>query len=268
MTRATFSDRLRAFDRLWLWIAVAGLLLMLLTLGAGPGWADAILTPTWERPEDPQERKQWVLAHSGIFTLITVGEALLILVVVIWGQRWTARRFGLLCPSCGVMLLRYRRAVLGAGKCGGCQAHIIEDAPTPVGDDPLPTRDEFLARLAAHRTAYLRTGLSVPAALLCFLPGFLAIWPFHFWQQDIRAAGIEWLAIMVFYASLIGPLLACLYYVNRWESRLLREHGVVCRWCECSLARFKDKTAETGRCAACGQPAWRDESAPPASGTA
>jgi len=259
MTRAALRDRLRAFDHLWLGIAVGVLLLMLLTIAAAPQWAEALLAPTWERPEDSEERKQWVLAYTGIVTLITVGEALLMLVVVIWGQRWTARKLGLVCPSCGVALLRSRRAVLGAGKCSGCQAHIVADAPVPLSGEPLPTRDEFLKRLAAYKEAYQRTGQwCVPAVLLCFLPGFIMCWPLTVLEPAYRSAGLDWLAIMVFFASMICPVLICMYYVNRWESRLRQENGVVCRWCDYSLTRPKDKTAETGRCAACGQPAWSD----------
>jgi hypothetical protein len=182
-----------------------------------------------------------------------------VLVVLHLAGRWTPARFGLACPSCGAALSRYRHRILGAGTCGHCQAHVIEDAPIELSGAALPTREEFQTRLTEYLTAYRQTGnWLAPAVLLSFLPLFVVMWPVHFFQHSFRAAGLMWLLILLFFGAMIGPHLVCLYYVKRWENRLRHDHGLLCVWCGSNLSRVRDKTAETGRCAACGQPAWKD----------
>jgi hypothetical protein len=265
MTRVTFTERLRAYDRLWRWVFVAACVLEMLAFTTNPKLAQALLEPWWGRPEGPEQRRAWVLAWTGVATLIMSGVALLMLILVIWGGRWTARKFGLLCPCCGARLVRYRYAALGAGTCSRCQARVVEDAPASLGGAPLPTRDEFRARLGEYMAAYRREGeWCVPAVLLCFLPGLLIAWPFSAYVEPcLRPAGLMWLAVLLFFGVLGAPFLVCWYYVSRWESRLQQSHGVVCRWCGAAFTGARGKTAgATGRCGACGQPAWSDTAEP------
>jgi len=265
VTRATFTERLRACDRLWRWVCVMACLLDMLAFAAGPQLAQALLEPWWGRPERSEERRARILAWTGVATLIMSGVALLMLLLVIWGGRWTARKFGLLCPSCGARLVRYRYAALGAGTCGRCQARVVEDAPASLSEAPLPMRDEFLARLGEYKAAYQRDGQwQVPAVLLCFLPGLLVAWPFSAYVEPcLRPAGLMWLAVPLFFGVLGSPFLVCCYCVSRCESRLQQRHGVVCRWCGAAFTGTRGKTAGvTGRCGACGQPAWSDTAAP------
>jgi hypothetical protein len=212
MTRATLTERLRAYDRLWRWVLVATCLLVMLIVAAGPQLAQALLEPWWAQPEGPEERKVWALAWTGVATLLMVGVALLGLVLVRWGNRWAPRKFGLLCPSCGAALAgRNRHAALGAGTCGRCQARVVEDAPISLSGAPLPTRDEFLARLEEYKAAYQRHGgWFVSAPLLCFLPGFLAIWPVAALEPFLRPAGLMWLLVLFFFVALGSPFLVYL----------------------------------------------------------
>jgi hypothetical protein len=261
MTRATLTERLRAYDRLWRWILVAAFLLVMLTVAAGPQLAQTLLDPWWGQPEGPEQRRDWVLAWSAVSCLMMSGLGLLGLVLVRWGGRWAARKFGLLCPSCGVALAGYRHAALGAGTCGRCQARVVEDAPSSLGGAPLPTREEFLARLGEFNAAHQRQGeRDIRFVLLSFLPGFLAGWPFAVYVEPcLRPAGLMWLALLLFLMALSSPFLVCWYYVSRSESRLQQSHGMVCRWCGAGFTGANGKTAAaTGRCGACGQPAWTD----------
>src|SRR5262249_39065853 len=108
MTRPTFSEHLQAYDRLWRCIIVPEYLLLILAFAAGPPLARVLLGP----PEAPEELRVWVLVVSSLMA----GVALLLMVVSAWGTRWTARKFGLLCPSCAAPLTgRNRHAALGAG---------------------------------------------------------------------------------------------------------------------------------------------------------
>jgi hypothetical protein len=268
MTRATFTERLWAYDRLWRWVLVAAGLLVMLMVAAGPQLAQVLLERWWRRPEEPEERRDWVLVWSAVSCLMMSGLTLLALLLVIWGRRWAPRRFGLLCPSCGVVLAEYRHAALGAGTCGRCQAPVVEDAPPCLGGAPLPTRDEFLARLEEYNDAHQRQGQwYIRAVLLSFLPGFLVGWPFRVYQEpSLRPVGLLWLAVLLFLVALTSPFLVCWYFVSRSERRLQQSHGMVCRWCGAGGAGFtgaRGKTAAaTGRCGACGQPAWTDAAEP------
>src|SRR5262245_13423167 len=176
MTRARFSEHLQAYDRRWRWITVAAFLLLVLAFAAGPPLAQVLLYPSLGQLEAPENRQVRVPIVSGLM----VAVALLMLVLLSWATRWTARKFGLLCPSCAASLTgRNRQAALGAGKCGRCQARVVEDAPAPLGGAPLPSRDEFLARLGEYEAAYRREGLrDVCAALLSLPLGGLAAVPF------------------------------------------------------------------------------------------
>jgi hypothetical protein len=265
MTKAVLTERLRAYDRLWRWLLVVTCVLELLAFAAGPQLAQALLERWWGRPEGAEERRAWALAWTGVATLLMVGVALLLLVLVIAGMKWTPRKFGLLCPSCGARLVRYRHAALGAGTCGRCQARVVEEAPASLGGAPLPTREELLARLGKYMAAYRREGeWCVRAALLCFLPGVLVAWPFSAYVEPcLRPAGLMWLAVLLFFGVLSSPFLVCCYYLSRWESRLQQSHGVICPWCGAAFTGARGKTARaTGRCGACGQPAWTDAAEP------
>ena len=257
MTRASLTERLRAYDRLWLRITFPVLAAMLLVVVAGPLFLPLVMRP---RPTPPEGPVKWLAV---IPALTTAGAATLLLALVIWLGRWTARRFGLLCPSCGAPLTgRYRRAALGAGACGRCQARVMEDAPACLASVALPTRDEFLARRGEHTTAYRREGVwyLIAVFFLLFVVGPLASWPVEaFVEPALRPAGLTGLALLLFLGVLAGPLLVLAYVMYRWEGRLIRNHGLACPWCGASLAAVTGKRAETtGRCSACGQPAWRE----------
>src|SRR5262245_7918024 len=122
MTRAMLSERLRGYDRLWRWLDFAGYLLLVLAFAAGPPFSQVLLGPWLGQPEGSEERRVGVRVASSLIA----GVSLLLLVLLSWGTRWTVRKFGLLCPSCGVPLPgRQRYAALGAGKCGRCQARVV-----------------------------------------------------------------------------------------------------------------------------------------------
>jgi hypothetical protein len=184
MTRATFTERLRAHDLLWRWIFAAVCLLLLLAGTAGPQVAHALLEPWLGPGKGPEEWRVGALAGAVVSCLMVVGVALLVVALLRWGGRWTTRKYGLLCPSCGAALAgRYRHAALGAGTCGSCQARVVEDPPSPLGV-PLPSRAEFLALLGEYRAAWQRQARPyLRAVCLCFLPGALAVWPFAAWVE-------------------------------------------------------------------------------------
>jgi hypothetical protein len=126
MTRATLSERLRTYDRLWCRLGLTvGPALLLLAL-AGPPLLPLVVEWRFEQPEGPEK---WLAV---ILPLAIVGVTTLLLGLVLWCQRWTARTFGLLCPSCGVPLTgKHRAATLSSGCCGRCHARIVEDAWPP-----------------------------------------------------------------------------------------------------------------------------------------
>ena len=256
MTRATLTERLRSYDRLWGWIAVAVGPAMLLLAFAGPSLLPLVMQP---RPGPPEGPEKWLAV---IPALVIAGVATLLLAAVIWCGRWTARKFGLRCPSCGVPLTgRYRRAALGAGACGRCHARVVDDAPACFAGVMLPTRNEFLTRLGEYRAAYRREGeWGIRALMLCFLPGAAAVWPFSaFVEPCLRPAGLLWLAELLFVAVWLSPFLVFGHFLSRWEGRLTRSHGLACRWCGASLTGANGKRAEAaGRCGGCGQPVWAD----------
>jgi hypothetical protein len=126
MTRATLSERLRTYDRLWCRLGLTvGPALLLLAL-ASPPLLPLVVERRFEQPEGPEK---WLAV---IPPLAIVGVATLLLGLVLWCQRWTARTFGLLCPSCGTSLTgKHRPAALGTGCCGRCRARIVEDTEPP-----------------------------------------------------------------------------------------------------------------------------------------
>jgi hypothetical protein len=262
MTRDTFSEHLQAYDRLWRWLTVAEFLLLMLAFAAGPPLAQVLLGQRLGHPEGPEERRAAVLVFSGLM----VGMGLLMLVLLSWATRWTAKRFGLLCPSCAVPLTGMNRyAALGAGMCGRCQARVVEAVPAALGGVPLPTRDEFLARLEEYEAAYRRQGLrDVCAVLLCLLLGGLAVVPVGIYVMPFLCpTALSGLAMLLFCASMFSPVLVCSFYLRRWESRLQQSHGLACRWCGAAMTGAKGKTAgATARCGGCGQPAYRDAAEP------
>lgn len=261
MTRATLTERLRAHDRLWGWILVPAYLLMMLTVAVGPVLGQALLEVWWQLPETQEQRRHWVLAWSVVACLVTSGLGLLEMGLVRWGRRLVSMKFGLLCPSCGIGLAGYRHTALGVGTCGRCQTQVVEDSPFPLTGDPLPTRDEFLARLGEFHTVQMCQGnWQIRTLVLSFLPGILALWPFAVWVEPcLRSAGLMWLAMLLFLLTLTSPVLLCCYYVSERDKRLLLSQGMVCRWCEAGFTGTNGKTAaSTGHCDACGQPAWTD----------
>jgi len=262
MTRATFSEHLQTYDRLWRWIVVAAFLLLVLACAASPPLAQVLLGQSLGQAEAPEQRRVLVLVVSGLI----VAVALFLLVLSMWGTRWTARKFGLLCPSCAAPLTgTNRHAALGAGKCGRCQARVVADAPASPGGAPLPTRREFLARLEEYEAAYRQHGLrDVCAVLLSLLLGGLAAAPVGIYVAPfLRPTPLVGLAALLFFGSMVSPLLLCSYYLRRWESRLQQTHGLACPWCGAALTGAKGKSAgATGRCGGCGQPAYTGAAEP------
>jgi hypothetical protein len=126
MTRALLTARLRSYDRLWGWIAAVGGPAVLLLAFAAPSLLPLVMERRAAPPEGPEK---WLAV---VPSLALSGIALLLLILVISCQRWTARTLGLLCPSCGAALTgRNREAALGSGSCGRCHARIVEDVPPP-----------------------------------------------------------------------------------------------------------------------------------------
>jgi hypothetical protein len=126
MTRVMLSERLRAYDRLWCRLGLTLGPAMLLLALAGPSLLPLVVERRFGQPEGSEK---WLAL---ILPLAMVGVCTLLLILVLWCGRWTARRFGLLCPSCGANLTgRHRRAALGSGNCGRCHARIVEDACLP-----------------------------------------------------------------------------------------------------------------------------------------
>jgi hypothetical protein len=256
MTRAVLTERLQAHDRLWVrlgWVlcpAVVLLPFVCLSL------CSFFIQP---RPGPLVGQDRWLAV---IPSLAIAGVSTLLLVLLIWWGRWTARRFGLVCPSCRAPLTgKYRWSALGAGACGRCRAHIMDDVPACFAGVALPTRDEFQGRLGEYRAAYRREGgRYILAILLCFLPGVLAALLFSACEDPfLRPAGLMWLAVLVYFIVLLAPFLVVGRLLGRWESRLRRSHGLACPWCEGSLVAANGKRAgATGRCDRCGQPVWAD----------
>lgn len=263
MTLATLNERLRAYDHLCRWILVAAVSLSMLAVTAGGQLGHVLVEPWWGQPEGPEERRARVLAGTVVSSLIIVGVALLVAVLGIGGGIWAVRKLGLLCPSCGASLTgRNKYPARGTGKCGRCQARVVEDAPASLLGAPLPTRDEFLARLGEYQAAYQRQGeWDVHALMLClFLPGPPAAWLFSAYVEPaLRPVGLFWLALLLFWVVAFSPLFVFWHYLRRCESRLQQSHGLTCRWCGAGLTGANGKTAAaTGRCAACGQLACTD----------
>jgi hypothetical protein len=141
----------------------------------------------------------------------------------------------------------------------------VEDAPASLSGALLPTRDEFLARLGEYQADYRRHGLrDVCVGLLCLLLGGLMSSAVGVWVEPfLRLAGHSWLAVLLFFGLMVSPLLVLLYCVRRGESRLQQRHGLACRWCGAAFTGAKgESAAATGRCGACGQPAWTDAAEP------
>jgi hypothetical protein len=272
MTRVTLAERLQAYERRSLWLLAVGSLVMVLTFVAVFVLWSRLVAPGSEETDGLEERQLRARTWSWVW-LAFAGLGVVVRLVVFWGQLRTARKFGLACPSCGALLVRtrYWYVALGTGKCDRCQAQVVE-VPGSLSGPLLPTRDEFLARLGEYKAAYRREGKwHVPAALLCLLSGGLAVPVGVFVEPLLRPAGLSGLAVLLFFVLLVSPALVCLYCVRRWESRLRRSHGVVCRWCGGGFTGANGKSAEaTGRCGACGQPAWSDaaELAPQPTGPA
>jgi hypothetical protein len=257
MTKATLTERLRAHTRLWWWILVTAGPAFLVLFFAVPeielhmiGWPPA-------RPLEREERRAADLTLAIVFSSTSLATTLILFLLMSWCSRWLARKFGLLCPCCSAALSgRYRYAAVGAGKCGSCQARVVEDAPASwIG--VLPTRDELLTRLSEYKAAYLRPGnLWINGIWLCFLTSGLLIWPFHVYVWPfLQSAGLLLLGLLFPMAALIFPGLVYLHYLSRWERRLRERHGLTCPWCEAALTGANGKTAGvTVHCGACGQP--------------
>src|SRR5690242_13640880 len=99
MNRAVLTERLRAHDRLWCRIGITlGPALLLLAL-AGPPLLSRVVGRRFEKP--PEGPEKWLAVIPPLVLAAGFG---LLLALVIWCGRWTARRFGLVCPSCGVSL--------------------------------------------------------------------------------------------------------------------------------------------------------------------
>jgi hypothetical protein len=122
MTRAILTERLRAFDRLWWWVGVTVGPTVLRFALVGPSLLPLVVEQRFGQPEGSGK---WLAL---ILPLAITGVATLLLVLVLWSQRWTALRYGLLCPSCGRALTgRYRQEALSSGSCGHCHAQVVED---------------------------------------------------------------------------------------------------------------------------------------------
>ena len=256
MTKAMLTERLRAYDRLWGRITLVVVATVVLFAFAGVAVLPLVAVPPAAAPDGSEKWRALTLP------LAISGASMLLLALTIWCGRWTARRSGLLCPSCGVPLTgRHRRAALGAGRCGRCHTLIVEDAPASLVGVVLPTRNDFLTRLGEYQAAYRRQGTwHVNAILLCFLPCMLLPWLFHaFVEPALRPAGLLPLAGLMFIAVLVSPFFVYLYFLIRWERRLNRSYGLACPWCGASLTGANGKhAAAAGRCRACGQPIWTE----------
>jgi hypothetical protein len=250
------AERLQRYDRLWRWSAVVVCPVVLLLAFASPSLLPLVME---RRVRPPEGAEKWLAV---VPSLVIVGVSTLLLILVICCGRWTARKFGLLCPSCGAALTgRYRQAAIGSGSCGHCRARIVEDAPAGLDGVILPARIELLARVAEHQTAYRRQGRPCLAALwLCFLLGALAVWPIvAYLEPFLRPADLAWLAHLLSLVGLVSPLLVFAYFQSRWERRLQQSHELVCPWCGASLTWTSGKrAAQTGRCGGCGQPVCAD----------
>src|SRR5262249_36555513 len=96
------------------------------------------------------------------------------------------------------------------------------------------------------------------------LAGGLAAAPVGIYAAPfLRPTALYGLAVLLFFAALVSPLLVCSYYLRRWEGRLHQRHGLACRWCGAALTGARGKTAgATGRCGGCGQPAYTEAAEP------
>jgi hypothetical protein len=262
MTKATLTELLQAHTRLWWWIVgTAGRAYFVLFFAIPEivlhfiGWPLA-------RPLEREERRAAGLALAIVFCSTSLATTLVLILLMRWCSRWSARKFGLLCPSCGAALCgRYRYAALGAGKCGSCQTQIVGDAPASLIGVVLPTRAELLTKLGEYMTAHARqANLWILAIWLCFLTSGLVIWPFQVYvEPSLRSAGLLLLGLPYLMVALTFPLFVYLHYLMRWHKRMGERHGLTCPWCEAALTGANGKTASaTGRCSACGQPVCAD----------
>jgi hypothetical protein len=211
-----------------------------------------------EEADGPQERELRARSWSWLW-LIVAGVALLVRLLALWGQIRTARRLGLSCPSCGALLVvkKYRCPALGAGKCGRCQARVVEDAP--ACGVTLPTRQELLTRVEEYHADSLRWDPKCRLLLLCFLPFLLAALAAPVVGPLPPQRGLAILWPMVFLVVLCCPLFVYVHYLGRWEGRLLKSHSLACGWCGAALRGARGRAAAaTGRCGLCGQPAVSD----------
>jgi hypothetical protein len=256
MTKAVLTERLRAYDRLWMRIALGMFPVLVLLPFAAMAVLSLVVGP---RPGPPEGSEKW---QALSLPLAVSGVAMLLLALTMWAGGWTARRHGLLCPSCGDPLTgRHRRAVLGAGRCGRCRTAIVEEAPALPAGVTLPARDDLLTRLAGYEAAYRRQGIWYVNGLLpCFLPGALAAWPFQvFVEPALRSAGLFPLALLMFVVITVSPFFVYVYFLLRWEGRLRRSYGLTCPWCGAGLTGANGRrAAASGRCGACGQPVWAE----------
>lgn len=257
MTRSTFTERLHACERRARRFYVAACLLVLLGFVGGIGLADVLVQPWLAKTEGPREQKARALTYSTVVCAVNLSIGLLALALARWGSRWSVRTSGLACPSCGASLVRTRYAALGAGTCCHCRTRVVEDAP-PAGVT-LPTRDEFRIRQEEYRVAWQAWDPKLLGVGLCFLAGFLLTWPVAIVEPFVRPTGLGGLVLLWLMVGLGGPFVVYLRYLGRWERQLRKIHGLTCGWCGAGLTGRRGRiTADTGRCDACGQPAFRD----------
>jgi hypothetical protein len=124
MTRAELEARWRQYNRHWLWVAVVifSVLICAILFGIPTvlGLPARILSnpPENERPL----RVVWSLCNAGV--------GVIAMVFVVCYRPVTARRFGLICPSCASSLTRERRdSLLSTRTCSRCGAKVIDDWP-------------------------------------------------------------------------------------------------------------------------------------------
>jgi len=102
MTRAELAERFRAHDRHWLRVGLSLVAFVASVAVAGP----LLLGLSFWTPLESERpiRLVWSLCFAALSTLI--------LAFVVWHGRKTARRLGLVCPSCKASLTNRQRQVI------------------------------------------------------------------------------------------------------------------------------------------------------------
>src|SRR5262245_16917459 len=105
MTRVTLAERLHAYGRRSLGLLATGGLVVVSVFAAVLVLWSRLMGPGPGEPDGLEERQLRARTWSWVW-LGFAGVGVVVRLLVFRGQLRTARKFGLVCPSCGALLVR------------------------------------------------------------------------------------------------------------------------------------------------------------------